>query len=552
MPDLSPYLGRWVALVRGAVVATGQTRAQAEHMAKDSRPKDEVALLHVTPQVQIARAVRNYPLIATVFALAREWDTPVYLVGGTVRDLLIGADTHDLDFAVDGDGLSIARRVADHTRGAYVALDRDRGMGRVVISGSLQGARSLYLDFASLRGPDLEADLRERDFTVNAMAAGLLPGGAVALIDPLSGLQDLVDRTLRATHPGSLISDPIRTLRAIRLQAQLACTLDPQTRRWVREAGSRINQTSPERIRDEWFKVLALPAATQALREMHGLGLLGQVAPPVAGLEGISQSPPHRFDVLTHAMETVHAVERLWETMSGGVRMVALVDSDSFRAVLPQILERYRAPICDERSHLAALKCAALLHDVGKQETASVEGTSKVRFIGHEHVGARIAAHLARTWRCSRVEVDLIHTAVQAHMRPTWLAAQQAPPTRRAIYRYFRDTGQYGVDAAFIALADYLATWGPDLPEEGWQRQVETVMALWHAAFALRESVVDPPPLLSGHDLIQIGLIPGPQIGELLDRLREEQAAGEIATPEQALARVRTWIEDRGDKHAQL
>jgi poly(A) polymerase len=193
---------------------------------------------------------------------------------------------------------------------------------------------------------------------------------------------------------------------------------------------------------------------------------------------------------------------------------------------------------------LASVKCAALLHDVGKRETASTEDDSKVRFIGHEHAGARIASALARSWRCSNAEVELIETAVEAHMRPTWLASQQPALTRRAIYRYFRDTGGCGVDAAFVALADYLATWGPNLPEDGWQRQVGVVVALWHAAFAQRETVVAPPLLLSGHDLLEMGLKPGPKIGELLGRLREEQAAGQVTAREQAWACMHAWLQD--------
>lgn len=543
MSDLSPYLGRWVALVNGAVVATGQTREQAQYRAKESRPKEETVLLHVTPEVQLVRAAKRCPLIERVFALSEGWDVPVYLVGGTVRDLLIGADTHDLDFAVDGDGLVVARRVADSVRGAYVALDRERGMGRVVLTAH-SNTSSLYLDFASLRGPDLGADLRDRDFTINAMAVSQQSDGALVLIDPLSGLQDLLDRTLRATHSGSLLDDPIRALRAVRLQAQLRCTIDPQTRAWVQQGGAAIHNTSPERIRDEWFKILDQPNASLALREMHDLGLLRQVAPPLADLEGLSQSAPHRYDVLTHAFETVRAVERLWGAICGRSQESLLGDDDVLRAVLPQVRAYYESTICDERSRLASVKCAALLHDVGKGEIASAEDDAKVRFISHEHAGARIAGHLARTWRCSNVEVDLIHTAVKAHMRPTWLASQQPTLTRRTIYRYFCDTGRFGVDAAFVALADYLATWGTDLPEKGWRRQAGAVATLWHAAFFLREEVVVPPPLLSGHDLIEMGLKPGPRVGELLDRLREEQAAGEVTTREQAWERVHAWLRD--------
>jgi hypothetical protein len=129
-------------------------------------------------------------------------------------------------------------------------------------------------------------------------------------------------------------------------------------------------------------------------------------------------------------------------------------------------------------------------------------------------------------------------------MRPTLLATQP-PLSRRAIYRFYRDAGEYGVDAAFIALADYLATRGPEVPAEGWRAQVEVVAELWGAYYERKEVVVAPPPLVSGHDLMEaFGLAPGPQIGALLGRIREAQAAGEIHTQSEAMKCLRQWLEE--------
>ena len=543
MTNLSPYVGRWVAIVQDDVVGVGRNASEAQHMAKHSRFKEQPRLLFVSPAIQVTRAAARCPLVHSVFDLAQGKGIPIFLVGGSVRDLLLGIQTHDLDFAVDGDGLVLARHLANKLGGAYVALDRERRTGRVVLpsrSSTTTGDSALYLDLASLRGDDLYADLKDRDFTINAMALARRDE-RLCFIDPLGGSQDLAAKVLRATSPTSFEHDPVRTLRAIRMCTQFGCTMEPQTGLWLREAAPHLSKVSAERVRDEWFKILALPAAADALRTLHQFGLLRTIAPPVAALDGLEQSAPHRSDALTHAFDTVGAVEQFWAAFQGHPTALATALSDELRALSPQIQARYQAQICDERTYLALLKCAALLHDIGKLETHSVDRDGKTRFIGHERVGAAIARRLASAWHCSNAEKEMLHTTVEAHMRPTWLA-QQPALTRRAIYRYFRDTGPHGLDAALIALADYAATWGPTASNPEWQRQMSTVARLWDAYWMHRETHISPPPLISGRDLMAIGVAPGPQIGALLARVREGQATGEIETQQDAMAHVEAWL----------
>jgi putative nucleotidyltransferase with HDIG domain len=541
MADLSSYVGRWVALVRDQVAGSGGSAEEAQHAAKHNRPKEEPWLLFVSPQVQIFRAVQEHPLILTVFDLAHTFGISIYLVGGSVRDLLLGVKTRDLDFAVDGDGLAVARRIADMLGGAYVPLDRARKTGRVVRVGSAQDEPGVrHLDFAALRGDDLDADLHDRDFTINAMALSS-QDGQYLLVDPLGGSDDLLARVLRATSPESFVRDPVRTLRAVRMHVQFGCEIASLTRAQLRAAVPLLHTISAERLRDEWFRILQQPNAADAILELQDLDLLQAIAPPLAALDGLEQSAPHRCDALTHAIETVRAIDQLWAAFQGRPTDAPLLIGDEWCDLVPAIVERYESSICDERTYLALLRCAALLHDIGKPETRVTEG-DKIRFIGHERTGARLAGQLARSWRCSNAEVEMLSVVVKAHMRPTWLA-RQPTLTRRAVYRYFRDTGAYGVDAAFVALADYMATWGPEVSDTEGRRQVETVVGLWQAYLVHQETAVAPPPLLNGNDLIALGVPPGPRIGSLLARLREAQAAGEVTDRQEALTHVATWLE---------
>lgn len=490
----------------------------------------------------------RYPLIAQVFDLAVEQGIPTHLVGGTVRDVLLGRDTHDLDFAADGDGLALARRIADHLHGSYVALDRARRVGRVLlrsqdVRGPASYSGSVYLDIASLRGPDLEADLRDRDFTINAMAIERSADGTWHLLDPLGGHEDLRQRILRSASPSSFADDPVRTLRAVRMRNEFHCTIEPQTRAWLESAVPLLARVSAERIRDEWFKILDQPGASHALPELYHLGLLRTVAPPMERLQGLAQDGPGRGDALDHPFAVVRQLERIWTAFEESCAPPSLFWPEALSALAPRICERYRSLICDERTFLSLLKCAAFLHDVGKPPTQEAAPDAAARWREHERRGAEIALHLARQWRLSNVEGELLQIVVLAHACPARLTAEPSL-TRRAVYRYFRDTGEYGVDVAIVSLADYLAAHEPNTDSPGWRRHVETVTGLLEAYFTKKETWIDPPPLLSGKDLMEIlALSPGPRIGRLLSWLHEEQAAGEIHSRDEAIVQVRQWVQ---------
>ena len=290
------------------------------------------------------------PLIEQVFALADELSVPVCLVGGTVRDILLGRPTHDLDFCVDGDGLRLARALADRLGGAYVTLDHERGTGRVLLP---QGDRERgqtapvsSLDLASLRAGDLTGDLADRDFTVNAIAIGHGPSGALCVFDPLHGRRDLQQRTLRAASAHTFRSDPVRTLRAVRLSNQLGLAIEPETRAALRAAAHLLAGVSPERIRDEWFKILAEPHAAHALRVAHRFALLELVAPPLARLSG---SEPHAAgslqDALDHALDTVDAIERLYDALRSAPSVPGVDLAPELVALGPDLVRRYAARI---------------------------------------------------------------------------------------------------------------------------------------------------------------------------------------------------------------
>jgi hypothetical protein len=187
---------------------------------------------------------------------------------------------------------------------------------------------------------------------------------------------------------------------------------------------------------------------------------------------------------------------------------------------------------------LVTLKLAALVHDVGKPEMQSVDEEGRIRFIGHQKEGARNAAQALQRLRFSGSEVRLGEIIVSHHMRPLLLAGQEHVSSR-AVYRFFRDTDKAGVDVLIHALADHRATYAPGAGEESWLALVGLTARMLGDYWDRQPERVKPPALIDGHDLLRgFGLDPGPQIGELLEAVREAQVAGEVASREEALALV--------------
>lgn len=161
-----------------------------------------------------------------------------------------------------------------------------------------------------------------------------------------------------------------------------------------------------------------------------------------------------------------------------------------------------------------------------------------MRFFGHSDAGAEIAGGLMRRLRFSGREREIVERMIEAHLRPVQMAQDRAP-TKRAVYRYFRATGEAGIDTLFLSLADHLGTVGPNVRWEGYRAHVAVVSHILRLHL-LEERVTSPPKLVSGDDLMrELGLEPGALLGELLEAVREAQAAGEVSTPAEALALAR-------------
>ncbi|MGH2536237.1 MAG: HDIG domain-containing metalloprotein [Candidatus Promineifilaceae bacterium] len=453
-------------------------------------------------------------------------------MGGAVRDLMLRRPVHDLDFVADEDAIGLAFAVGDALgRPAYV-LDRERDAGRVVL------ADGMTLDFSGLRGPDLEGDLLERDFSINAIAHSTV--GPNAIMDPAGGLPDLDDRLVSQASPGAIARDPVRALRAIRLARALDFAIEAETAAAVMAAGPGLAAVSRERIRDELLRLLALPEPAPALADLDRFGLLSAALPPLAALAGVEQAAPHHEPALEH---TLTVLSRLTEVEAAVAEPAATGRQGELLAALAPFgleleghLNRKLDGGLDGRQ---ALRLAALLHDVGKAETATLDAAGRIRFFGHDALGARLAERTLRDMRLSREAVAHVSAVVAGHMRPL-LLAQAGGPSRRATFRFFRDLGRAGLDVCLLTLADHLATHAGPGPAESRQSLAHVVRELLGYYWRDFEERVRPPALLTGQDLLdKLNIKSGPEVGRLLRLVEEAQAAGEIATPAEALELAR-------------
>ena len=460
------------------------------------------------------------PYLSVLAGLAAE---PLYLVGGSVRDLLLGiGNIKDLDLAMAAGSETLAQAFADRIGGSFFFLDEDRKITRVVKRGP---DGDLQFDFTNFEGPDLRADLARRDFAMNAMAVelcGFLSAGKLdGLVDPFDGKGDIEKRVVRVFDAAVLDADPLRLLRAVRFAATLGFSIDAPTQEAVRARADLAVGPAPERIRDELFQVLAVPGAGRYVEALESLGLLRTLLPELSALKDFAPGRHHCYDILTHSLKTTEYVDAVLDDLVS----LAPDHAGHVRDLLAGELE----PLVTRG---AALRFACLLHDVAKAETYSRDDDGDIHFFGHDTVGSERALAVCRRFRLSGNTGSVVSRLVRHHMRPLNLSAPGGP-TRRALYRYCRDLKDAVPESVVLSLADARAT--SEAMPEGFTDTSRTAAVILDYYFG-KYLKTEAQPFITGRDLIARGMRPGPGFREILDDIREQQAGGTLRNRAEALA----------------
>jgi len=426
------------------------------------------------------------------------WPPGAVLVGGAARDLLRGRVPRDYDWAAP-DPEGAAGRLADLLGGSAFALDRGRGYFRVSVAEG-EGKAAEQHDLVPLPA-DLLEDLRRRDFTVNALA--LHPDGRVS--DPTGGRRDLKARRLRLVSEANLVADPLRLLRAARLSITLEFSLEEDTREAVvRLARAGLPLPAQERIRDELHALLLHPQAARGVQLLETLGLLELYLPELREGLGLTQGGFHHLDVFWHGIEALHQLIRRFPNASLGLRW------------------------------------AALLHDLGKPRTASLDG-GRLHFYGHDKVGAELARQVLERLRESQELVSEVAALVGAHMLPL-------PATEREARRFVHRRRALLPELLGLMLADREAARGPSSSPGSrlaYQQGIDRVLV------ALEDQPAAPAPLLGGQEVMALlNLSPGPEVGRMVRALAEARSLGDVQTEGEARDwLLATWAADSTDEH---
>lgn len=469
--------------------------------------------------MSLADVLGASPLVAAARrALGGEED--VWIVGGAVRDAARGREIADLDLAVGGDPKAAARAIATELGEHAFELSAEFGTWRVV-----SPARAWQVDATALRGGGIDADLAARDFTIGAVAVPLSGGDP---IDPFAGIADLERGLLRAVGERSFLEDPLRLLRAARLASELGLEIDPATVKLARAAAPSAADPAGERQLTELRCLLGGPDPLRGLSLLDELELTAVVLPELAALRGVEQGPNHHLDVHEH---TLAVLEHTLEVET---------DLDRFAGDRAgEVAELLAEPLADEMSRGTALRFGALLHDIGKPATRR-ERDGFVGFRGHDSEGAEIVGRICGRLRASRRLTQHLQALTLHHLRLGFLIPEAPLPPRR-VHEYLRATDPVAVDVTLLTVADRLSARGagPLARPEMVEAHLTLARQMIAAALDWRRDG-PPPPLLRGDELAaELGIAPGPKLGELLAELEAAQYAGEVTDRAAAIEHVR-------------
>ena len=437
--------------------------------------------------------------------IARTEHLELYAVGGSIRDVILNRRLADLDLVCHSRDLEQwEKHIAGLGKGHFFTLGKEDRITRRLVS------RDYSCDLTPLEGNSITADLKRRDFTINAMALGLHDG---SFHDPHHGLQALEQYQLFCVSPTSLKDDPLRILRAVRFVLTLKMQLPPETSSLMAAARQGLPEVAGERIGNELSLILSQDHAAAGIRLLAETRALFALFSPFLPLRGLTQNEYHHVDVLEHTLQVLECL-------------------DNFIAEPPEAMDQ------PDNEKILILRWAALFHDTGKALTTTIDPqTEKIHFYGHE----KISAHLARTMLLplgiGKHTVTRIVRLIEQHLSPLLLSLGNPKPKafRKLVFALEEDLPLL----LLLSLADNQATRGIQFPQR--RQKMETcTRELLKVYQQERNSFLKP--LINGKDLLALGMEPGPQMGVIIRAVHQRQVDGECNSREEALDWVKNLL----------
>lgn len=485
-------------------------------------------------------------------AVLKEVAPQAFYVGGAVRNSLLKRWSGDVDITLpQQDVKTVALALGKKLNAAVFEMDPAFGVWRLVTR-----REGLQIDVCAWQGKNLKEDLLRRDFTFNSLAYPVTQPVCVAvkkenkqtkillkglrrsqIIDFCGGLQAVKERQIRLTSAKVFKEDPLRMLRAFRCGAELNFSIDAGVLKQIKKDASLIWQSAGERIQEELTRLFNTPKSYEHLLLMEKSGLLTALFPVLEAQRACARVYYGAGGVLSHTLAVFKRMEYLLEHLD---------------RAFPKYAKKLKPYVANK----SLLKMAALLHDIAKPATAKKVG-DRLRFFYHEERGARMAKAILEKLHYSRADIRLICAMIGQHLRPSNLASNDVI-TDRGAYHFFKDLSEAALPLLLLCWADY-TSYVTDyqlkriIPRSGermmsLERAKKTanigktlrhmqVLSLLFSKYFDQPKKMKPSRLINGKDVMDtLHIPPGPQIGDLLEKVAEAQAEGKVLTREDALA----------------
>ncbi|MCM1003945.1 MAG: HD domain-containing protein [Candidatus Gastranaerophilales bacterium] len=435
-----------------------------------------------------------------------------YLVGGAVRDFLMGKTSVDRDIAInDADGF------ARNIDGTFIVLDEENKIFRVVLEDKVN-----FLDISELQGGSIEEDLLRRDFTINAIAYDLKNE---EFIDVIGGLEDLKHGVLRHIKDENFADDPLRVLRAFRFASVTGFEMADELKAAINKYKHLLMNPSRERITYELMKLFGGKYTAKTLLAMDEFGILEEIFPQVKEMKKVPPNTHHHLDLFHHVVETVRNIEELYENASSKEKEhLDQIDFGGF----PRI------------NHL---KLAGFLHDIGKFSTWTIEESGRHRFIKHDDVGSKMCVPFLRDLKFSKKQIEYIQNMIKNHIYPSNVIV--APDlNEKVMMRYLRKMEENVIDNIILAKADRLSARGEAITEEMVKDNINGLDKLLNFYLEKRETMEPLPKLLTGFEVMEIkGIKQSPVLGVIMKALNEAQMSSVVNTKDEAIEFVKNFTD---------
>ena len=444
-----------------------------------------------------------------------------YIVGGSVRDLLLGRSPSDYDIVVLGSPDRYSCDLAMRCNGHVVKIGkRDQTIFRVISESSI-------FDISAIGAKTIEDDLIKRDFTINAIGYDLFSG---KIIDLFEGIKDLSIKKIRMVSKEIFKKDPVRLIRAYRIAIMLDFEIESETTHVLVNNVQLITKAAGERIKAELFKIFSCPKSYDYINKMYETGLLLEIFPELTALQGCKQNKHHAYDVLDHSLNAFSQLEILLneKKLYTGSMSLPIPDMDKERSAL--------------------LKYSILLHDIGKPSALTVGDDGNIHFFGHEVLGAEMAKKVSKRLKLSNIETDYIDFTIRNHIAALNLynSCINNYPSNKSLTRFFIKCGDMTPDILLHTIADINGKGNKDKSNEDFLSFASYLLKTFFSGYKVKKK---ESPLITGNDLIEeFGLPPSPLFKRILSIVEESRISNDIKNREEAFSLVKKMIENNLSK----